>query len=521
MKFAYQYIRISDKDQSNFSIEGQDRANRQYAEAHGITILDTFIDDGRSAKNFDRPAWKRLETLMRSKHRRVDYLIVMKYDRLIRNVSEGLAFITLMEDSLNIKLLSVMENFFIDPHSPYFFKMRADLLVQGEFERRVISDRSRFGLFSAKNSGRYIGVAPFGYINKRDDQDKPIIVIDPMKAETVKQMYNDLISGFTFEQVFIRAKELDFGHKGHGAVKRLLSNPVYAGLIQTSAYKEQAGKLVKGIHEPIISEEVYWVAQRILNDSIKPQTKSLLNPATPLRGVLSCRCCGHLLTGGYSMGKYKQYAYYRCLNCKGENYSADKSSDELTEVFKELSLTDDFMKLVMEELEQEMDKIKKTSGLQLTSAINNRDQLLKKISSLEEKYIEEKIEQEAYAKWKAVYNGQLQEINERVAEFSRSEDDLQKLYNDNLPLLGDLAGFFEEAEILDKHEIIRGIFPESLMKDKPGYRTPGLNPLFQHKQHKISLLTIGKRMRRLEKTSSILVCAHGETRTPKGIPNGF
>ena len=61
MKTAYQYIRISDEDQSNFSLSGQEKMNRDYGAKHGIEVVKTFIDDGYSAKNFNRPKWKELE----------------------------------------------------------------------------------------------------------------------------------------------------------------------------------------------------------------------------------------------------------------------------------------------------------------------------------------------------------------------------------------------------------------------------------------------------------------------------
>ena len=160
MKTAYQYIRISDEDQSNFSLSGQEKMNLDYGAKHGISVVKTFIDDGYSAKDFNRPQWKALEKELSKNKTKIDYLIVTKYDRLIRNVTEGLAFIEKLEQKWDIKLLSVMENFFIDPHSPYFFKTRADLLVNAEFERRVISDRTKFGVWSAKSQGRFIGQAP-------------------------------------------------------------------------------------------------------------------------------------------------------------------------------------------------------------------------------------------------------------------------------------------------------------------------------------------------------------------------
>ena len=49
MKKAIGYIRISTKDQSNFSLEGQEKYIREYAERLQITISAIFKDDGKSA----------------------------------------------------------------------------------------------------------------------------------------------------------------------------------------------------------------------------------------------------------------------------------------------------------------------------------------------------------------------------------------------------------------------------------------------------------------------------------------
>jgi site-specific DNA recombinase len=93
MKKAYQYIRISEEDQSNFSLSGQEKMNKDFAEKHNIEVVQAFIDDGYSAKNFDRPNWRALEKSLAQNKNKIDYLIVTKYDRLIRNAAEGLAFI--------------------------------------------------------------------------------------------------------------------------------------------------------------------------------------------------------------------------------------------------------------------------------------------------------------------------------------------------------------------------------------------------------------------------------------------
>lgn len=87
MKTAYAYLRISKEDQSNYSIEGQERVIKEYAQKNNIFIKDIYTDDGYSAKDFNRPAWKKLEAVMAGNKHGVDYLIVHKYDRLIRHAA--------------------------------------------------------------------------------------------------------------------------------------------------------------------------------------------------------------------------------------------------------------------------------------------------------------------------------------------------------------------------------------------------------------------------------------------------
>ena len=107
MKKAIGYVRISTKDQSNFSIEGQEKYIREYAEKHSLEIVAMFTDAGKSAKNFDRADWKLLESFIAIHHRDVDILIVAKYDRFSRNAAQGLNKIELFEKKYHIIIVSV------------------------------------------------------------------------------------------------------------------------------------------------------------------------------------------------------------------------------------------------------------------------------------------------------------------------------------------------------------------------------------------------------------------------------
>ena len=100
-KNAIGYVRISNSDQSNFSLDGQEKYITDFCENHHYNLLQIFKDDGKSAKNFDRPDWKLLEIFIKN-NPQVSFLVVVKYDRFSRNVSQSLAKIDLLEKKYQI-----------------------------------------------------------------------------------------------------------------------------------------------------------------------------------------------------------------------------------------------------------------------------------------------------------------------------------------------------------------------------------------------------------------------------------
>ena len=51
---AVGYVRISDADQSTFSIEGQKANLLDFCKRFKVNLQQIFTDDGRSGANFDR-----------------------------------------------------------------------------------------------------------------------------------------------------------------------------------------------------------------------------------------------------------------------------------------------------------------------------------------------------------------------------------------------------------------------------------------------------------------------------------
>ena len=107
MKKAIGYARISTKDQSTYSLKGQHDEIVSYCAKNDISLLSVFEDDGQSAKNFDRISWIQVEDYIKINHKDIDYLIVYKYDRFSRNLTESLAMIDKLEKKYKIVILSI------------------------------------------------------------------------------------------------------------------------------------------------------------------------------------------------------------------------------------------------------------------------------------------------------------------------------------------------------------------------------------------------------------------------------
>ncbi|HYD21849.1 MAG TPA: recombinase family protein, partial [Flavipsychrobacter sp.] len=235
MKKAIAYIRISTTDQSNFSLDSQAEHVTNYCGKQGYELLNIFRDNGQSAKNFDRANWKQLEAFVKQNYRHIDYLIVAKYDRFSRNMSEALQVIERLENEYNIVVLSVMEDLKMHPKSSVFLYVRKQMLLFADNELQVIKERTRMGMYQAARQGRYLHAAPFGYKNTRDAQNLPIIVVDEERAFIVKKAFQLAVAGMAPEAIRKELQSLGYPGKGKSAIPRLLSNYTYAGMVKVPA----------------------------------------------------------------------------------------------------------------------------------------------------------------------------------------------------------------------------------------------------------------------------------------------
>ena len=340
----------------------------------------------------------------------------------------------------------------------------------------------------AKNQGRFIGRAPIGYNNARDDEDKPIIVVNEQKKAIVEQNFTDFLHDVPYQAIKAKVNAQGIQFKGHDAIPRIISNYVYGGLIQTPGYKDETAKVVKGLHEPIISEELFWRAYYKLQDKTRPQGPKMVDDKVSLRGFVLCQGCGGMHTGGKSKGRSDYYYYYRCKKCRGENYSANTVHTEIGEILKYLSLQEKYIRSLKIDAEIKMEAGLKQKNEHIVKANAEFETLNEKLGSLEEKYISNKDSQETYDKWYPVFSREVNIKKGELVDLKKDDDKLFTLYNAILPRLSDLNYLYNKATVDAKQAFLKRIFWGGFTKEKIGGRTGLLNPMVEENSLQVEAL---------------------------------
>ena len=108
------YARFSSDNQRSESIDAQLRAMRTYCQHHNYIIVDTYIDEAKSATNDRRPSFQRM--IADSKTKKFDILLVHKLDRFARNRYDSAVYKRELKRN-GVSVFSVLENLDDSPES--------------------------------------------------------------------------------------------------------------------------------------------------------------------------------------------------------------------------------------------------------------------------------------------------------------------------------------------------------------------------------------------------------------------
>ncbi len=474
---AIGYRRLSDKDQSKYSLAHQDEAIKNYCSRNGLELINMFTDNGECSDTFDRADYRALEAFIKKNKGEAGYLIVMHHDRFSRNLPEALMKIDELESKYRIKVLATSEDVNLDTKDPAVFMQRAFNYLMANSELLRIRQRTKDGIRMAQSQGRFVNVAPFGYINARDAEGKSVLLIDDAKALIVKMVFEEYLLGTPIYLIYDMAKKMGFTRTGNSAIHNLLNNSLYAGLVKVNGDRKNPDKLVKGIHQPIIKEADYWLAQEYLGN--KRPSKTQPRDEFPLRGILKC-WCGNSMTAGYSKGRKQYYLYYRCTVHGGCNIPGNMLHEKFEELLQLLS----FSQHQVDHIRQRCLALLNDATKNQTTLLASREKQLKdianKIDKLEERLMNDEINADTYKKWQRKFSQDKALLFDEI-ESSRSGQREQKLKKLNrlLPLMSNIRMIYSNATLSRKQSLIRGVFKHNLTYVDGTFRTASIEPAFR------------------------------------------
>lgn len=281
-------------------------------------ITDVYREEGKSAKNTNRPELQRL--FHDIKTGRVNTVIVTKIDRITRSLCDFLDIWKFFEAN-DVTFVSLNES--VDTSTPMGRAMVRIVVIFAEMEREQIAERVREKTEWRKEQGFYCGSPCLAY--DFDPENRGHIKINEAETVVVRHIYEAYLKlgsvratarsineqGYRSKTYISRAgKPMGGAPFCNTSIEQILENPLYIGKVRNG------GGLINGKHEGFLPVELWERVQSRLHKQIRTRHNALEERqyAFLLAGLIYCGNCDAQLTPRWAGGRSQRYFYYACTS---------------------------------------------------------------------------------------------------------------------------------------------------------------------------------------------------------------
>ena len=424
---VYLYTRVSTAMQiDGYSLDAQKTKMKAFCDYNEYEIAGEYEDAGKSGKSIEgRVSFNQMMEDIKSGKDEVSYVLVFKLSRFGRNAADVLATLQVMQD-FGVNLICVEDG--IDSSKDAGKLMISVLSAVAEIERENIRVQTMEGRMQKAREGKWNGgFAPYRY-SLIDGK----LEVNEEEAVAIRMIFDQYVNTDLGANGIAKYLENHGIHKiarqngknplfDAALIRRIIQNPVYSGKIsygrrrtekvhgtrnEYRQVKKDDYLLVDGLHEALVSEEVWEQAQVKVAAQAKKYEKVNRDKREKihlLSGILKCPVCGAGMYGNKSIKKrkdgsnYKDFYYYGCKHrnmTRGHKCDYKKQVHEemldasVAEVISKLVSNPKFSDLIRSKINMEVD----TSALdqeianyekQLRQLYHNKDTILTDIDSLD------------------------------------------------------------------------------------------------------------------------------------------
>jgi site-specific DNA recombinase len=466
------YTRVSGKGQfdKNDSLETQKKAIEEYALRNNLTIVSRFGDTYESAKTDARKEFQRMLEFIKQSKGRLSTILVYKMTRFSRTGGKAISIADELREKHGVHVKAVTEP--IDTSNPSGVLFHDMQLLFGRWDNDQRKQVAMAGMKAKFEKGIWVVKPPQGYDIVRSNGERKIIL--NADGKKIKKAWDWKIQGMKNEEIILKLQAQGVNMYKQ-QLHKIFINPFYCGLISHGMLN---GKVVEGIHEKMISSEVFMKVNEMVSSSTKYGVPHKLEDINiPLKVFVKCSDCNQPFTG--YVVKKKHLYYYKCRTkgCKC-NKSAKIMHDLFANDLEKYQIKEDLTQAIQMELEStyyelNKDNVEKEKELKIRMA-----ELQRNIEKLEEKYfIKEEMTKETYDRFISKYREDYKNIQKEIDGCAVSISNLQEMLNEAVILCRNLRQLWVDGGISLKEKLQKLIFPAGLVYDKENgvFRTPELN----------------------------------------------
>jgi len=343
------YCRLSSEDgpdHESMSIGNQRSLLTEYVEKQGWEIVDTYIDDGFSGTNFDRPGFQRM--IADIEKGKVNLVITKDLSRLGRNYIMCGQYTEIYFPERHVRYIALNDG--VDTlNQASSMDITPFKHILNDMYAKDISTKIKSTLHAKAKRGEYLGALdPYGYL--RSPEDKHKLIVNEETAPVVRRMFEMCAAGIGARSIattlnnegilspteYTRFRKHnpdtdgEFVRRGFWTrtyVQFMLKNEIYVGsMVQgrqyTPTYRSKKREpipkenwiVVPNMHEPLITRELFDEAQRKLQSRKKVATGPSKEPHL-FAGLFFCEACGTAMRQSYTQNG--KYTYFVC----GKNHA--------------------------------------------------------------------------------------------------------------------------------------------------------------------------------------------------------
>ncbi len=492
------------EDRQMASLPDQLNTAEDIAKQYGYKVVKTFKESGSASKVNNRPQFNEMVKMIKAG--KANAIICWKINRLARNMKEGGVIHQLLIDG-KIQVIHTKERIYRPEDNALVFAVEASIAAQ--YSRDLSLDVTR-GIHSKNRNGGCTGVAPIGYLNTRDDDNKPNISPDPERFSVIKRIFELCLSGNYSVPELLDILNNDYHlltrktkKKGGrpltiGGLHGVLSNPFYMGKVRDF---ENPSQFNQGSWEPMITEDQFWRVQRIVsqyakNHNLRPKTL-VESRRYELKGMLSCASCncaviGELHDRPLADGTTSHHLYYRCTRKSTTRKCTIKGGISEEEAFRQIdALLDKYTlnPLLYEWAMEILDKIRDRELLQRydvaktqNATIDDYEKQLHELVTMRTRGI---ISDELFEKEAKQYEKMIEDVKQAHRDTEERNRNWYEVIGKTLNTLKSPKEKFHIAEnVGERRAILLAIGPKAVLNEKRNERGDLTDKIIEIKPYK-------------------------------------